>query len=140
MPRTPIDYSKTIIYKIVCNDLSVTDFYIGHTTEFRRRRYDHKSNCNNEKSKQFNLPIYKFIREHGGWFSWVMIQIEQYECKNVNEARARERYHIELLKPALNSRTPNRTIKEWFNDNKEQLAEYIKKYYEQNKEIITIKN
>ena len=25
MPRTAIDYSKTIIYKIVCNDLNVKD-------------------------------------------------------------------------------------------------------------------
>lgn len=27
MPKQPMDYSKTIIYKIVCNDLKITDTY-----------------------------------------------------------------------------------------------------------------
>ena len=47
MPKKIIDYSKTIIYKIVCNDLNITDLYIGHTTNFIKRKATHKSNCNN---------------------------------------------------------------------------------------------
>ena len=31
MPKKIIDYSKTIIYKIVCNDLTITEVYVGHT-------------------------------------------------------------------------------------------------------------
>jgi hypothetical protein len=38
MPKTTIDYSKTVIYKIVCNDLDVKDIYIGSTTEFTKRK------------------------------------------------------------------------------------------------------
>jgi len=34
MPKTEIDYSSTIIYKLVCNDLNITDNYVGHTTNF----------------------------------------------------------------------------------------------------------
>lgn len=34
MPRTAIDYLKTIIYKIVCNDLNVKDVYVGGTSNF----------------------------------------------------------------------------------------------------------
>ena len=34
MPKSNCDYSRTVIYKIVCNDLSITDCYVGHTTEF----------------------------------------------------------------------------------------------------------
>ena len=45
MPRKPIDYSKTISYKIVCNDLSITDCYVGHTTDFTKRKSHHKSDC-----------------------------------------------------------------------------------------------
>jgi len=43
MPKVPTDYSKTIIYKIVCNDLNVNECYIGHTTNFIKRKGQHKS-------------------------------------------------------------------------------------------------
>jgi len=39
MPRTPVDYSKTIIYKIVCKDLSIVDLYVGHTTDLEKINY-----------------------------------------------------------------------------------------------------
>ena len=38
MPRNKIDYSNTHFYKIVCKDLDVQDFYVGHTTDFRTRK------------------------------------------------------------------------------------------------------
>ena len=31
MPKVPIDYAKTILYKIVCNDLKIIDCYVGTT-------------------------------------------------------------------------------------------------------------
>ncbi len=49
MPKTKIDYSKTIIYRIVCKDLSITECYVGHTTNFTKRKCQHKNDCNNEK-------------------------------------------------------------------------------------------
>jgi len=42
MPRTPIDYSKSIIYKICCNDINIIDIYIGSTTNFITRKAEHK--------------------------------------------------------------------------------------------------
>ena len=42
MPLIPIDYSKTIIYKIVCNDLNICVVYVGSTTDFIRRKNEHK--------------------------------------------------------------------------------------------------
>lgn len=36
MPKTLTDYSKVIIYKLVCNDISVNYLYIGNTTNFRQ--------------------------------------------------------------------------------------------------------
>ena len=66
MPKEVIDYSNTIIYKIVCNDPNITDCYVGSTTNIVKRRQSHKSVCNNENSKLFNFYVYQFIRENGG--------------------------------------------------------------------------
>ena len=30
MPKTEIDYSNTIIYKITCKNLLVNELYVGH--------------------------------------------------------------------------------------------------------------
>jgi hypothetical protein len=60
MPKKPIDYSKTIIYKLVCNDLSITDVYVGSTTSFVKRKYLHKSLCNNENSKCYIKKIHNY--------------------------------------------------------------------------------
>ena len=37
MPKTPIDYSKTIIYKVCSKDLTINDCYVGSTNDFDRR-------------------------------------------------------------------------------------------------------
>jgi len=134
------NFSKTVIYKICCNDATITDIYIGHTTDLIMRRYHHKHNCNKDKNPYYNFKIYKFIRENGGWNNWTLIQIEEYPCENVNEARARERYWIEELKPSLNSDIPNRTHKEYCQDEKEKIDAIKKIYAERNKKEITKKS
>jgi hypothetical protein len=102
MPKDFIDYSNTIIYKIYCNDNNVSDIYIGHTTNFIKRKYQHKILCNNSKK----LKIYDVIRENGGWENWSMIEIAKYKCQDATEARIREQEHYDLLKPTLNSVKP----------------------------------
>jgi hypothetical protein len=138
MPRLPIDYSKTIIYKIVCNDLNINDVYVGSTTDFTRRKRQHKHCCNSEKSKSYNYKVYQTIRCNGGWDNFTMIEIEKYNCNDSNEAHARERHYYELLNTTLNSQVPKRTSKAYYEDNKEAYKEtskaYSKKYYEDNKE------
>ena len=46
MPKDNIDYSNTIIYKIYCNNDTITDTYVGYTTNFFVRKYQHKNACN----------------------------------------------------------------------------------------------
>jgi hypothetical protein len=65
-----------------------------------------------------------------------MIQIEEYPCKNVNEARTRESYWIKFEKASLNKSTPGRTQKMWILDNKKELKQYHKEYNINNKEKI----
>ena len=148
MPKKIIDYSKTIIYKIVCNDLTITEVYVGHTTNFINRKARHKSNCNNINGKEYNLKIYTIIRDNGGFENWSMIEIEKFQdCNDINEAIARERYYYELLNAKLNTNYPARNIKEYREcnkdknktyrlQNKDKIYEYSKEYRENNKNKI----
>jgi len=135
MPKTAIDYSKTIIYKFCCNDLEIKDIYVGHTTNFIKRKGQHKDNAVNETIKS-EYKLYKTIKANGGWENWTMLQVEEYPCNNKREAEIRERYWIEQLKPNLNRNIPTRTKKDWREANKEQIAEKKKQKYEANKEKI----
>ena len=65
MPKTRIDYSKCIIYRIVCNDINITECYIGHTTNLIKRRNQHKSNCRCPYDGE--RKVYKFIKENGNF-------------------------------------------------------------------------
>ena len=136
MPLKPIDYSKTIFYRIVCNDLNIKECYIGQTTNFIKRKQCHKKSCNNEKSKLYNLKIYQFIRENGGWENWSMVMIEQISCENYNEACKTERKFLEEYNGTLNMQIPSRTKKEYKDDNKYKLKINDKEYYEKNKDKI----
>lgn len=117
MPVNKIDYSKTIIYRIVCKDTNITDCYVGKTTDLRSRKTQHKNTCNNENDRHYNIYIYQFIRNNGGWFNWDMVEIEKYEAIDSNDALKRERYWIEFYKASLNKVIPLRTPNEYYKDN-----------------------
>ena len=148
-----VDYSKGLIYKICCKDPNITDIYIGSTTNMKNRKYQHKTVCNNPNANNYNLKVYEFIRNNGGWDNWDMILVEYVNCNSKQELEKEERIVIELLKSTLNMNLPTRTIKEYRKDNKkkiseqqkknhkiyydshkEELLEYKKEYYEKNKE------
>lgn len=138
MPKKEIDYSKTVIYKIVCNDLNITDVYVGHTTSFTKRKAEHKSKVSNINGKCYNRKIYVTIRENGGWDNWTMVEIEKYNCNDKLEACKRERHYYELLNSTLNIKNPSRTEKEWRVEykilNKDRIKTYFNKYFENNRE------
>ena len=112
MPKVAIDFSKTVMYKIVCKDLNIKDLYVGHTVNFRQRKHDHRRHCQSEKGEKYNFKIYQYIRANGGWNNWEMVEIEKYSCNDSNEAKARERYWYEQLEATLNSYCPIRSQKE----------------------------
>ena len=132
MPQKDMDYSKIVIYKICCNDLNITDIYVGHTTDIVKRRYKHKSDCCNEKYKHHNLKVYQFIRANGGWDNWSVIEIDKRPCLDFEEATKIERYYIETLKATLNMVIPSRTTKEYYYDNKEKRLENHQKWVNEN--------
>jgi hypothetical protein len=127
MPRLNVNYNNTVIYKIVCNDLNIKDCYVGSTTDFTKRKCSHKKTCNNENIKNYNLKVYKMIRNNGGWDNWTMLVIEKYPCEDNITATLRERYWYELLNANMNTLVPSRSKKEY-------QKEYYAEYYEANKE------
>ena len=140
MPRTPCDYSKTVIYRIFKEDSDLPP-YIGSTTDFRRRKSCHK--C---RSITSHRKVYVTIRENGGWDAFKMLQIEEFPCKNGNEARAREQYWIDQHKERLNTigavlnkEQEKEKKKEYCAAHKDEIATYTKEYYAAHKDEIAVR-
>ena len=96
------------IYKLVCKDVNFTEIYIGSSISLRNRRSKHKSDCSNVNSKSYNLPVYQYVRNSGGWTNWELQTIERVEFEFKFELVARERHHMETLHATLNNRVPGR--------------------------------
>ena len=135
------DYQKCIIYKLICDE-EPTFLYIGHTTNWNRRKALHKSSSLNDTRK-----VYQQIRELGGWENIKMIWIEDYPCNNKREAGAREQHWMDTLKPNMNTHRAFITeeqkqeyFKERYENNKEAILKYQKERYENNKEAFAEKN
>jgi hypothetical protein len=106
MPKTEIDYSNTIFYKIYCKNPDIKDVYIGHTTNFVQRKHAHKRSCTHETSANYNCKVYNVIREYGGWNNWKMEIIAFRECADHYEARKVEQQYFEEYNATLNSIEP----------------------------------
>jgi len=142
MPKININYSLGLIYKIVCNDITITDIYIGSTTNFTQRKSQHKICCINIDNKYNHLKIYQSINDNGGWDNWSMIQIQEHNLKNKREAESTEHYWIEQFGAKLNTNKPYAKCKEepkiykenWYEEKKDYILEKAKQNYEENKE------
>ena len=113
---------------------------------FSQRKKLHKSSCNNENDKRYNLKLYSTIRENGGWDNWTMVQIEEYSCNNKREAVCREEYwrvklHAQLnMRKAFGAETIVEYQKQYREENKEEIKDQRKHYYETNKDEINKRN
>lgn len=124
MPLKPISYENTIVYKIVCKDPTIKDCYVGHTTDFIKRKARHKYACYDETNSKYNFKVYRFIRDNGGWDNFNMVLVEKYKCADRLEAGQKEREHIEKLGAQLNSVRAGYT-----NDEIRRIkAQYAKEY------------
>jgi hypothetical protein len=139
-----------IIYEIECNDENVEYNYVGHTSNFRVRKNRHKKNCNDQNGEQYNLKIYQFIRENGGWENWGMIPLEEFQCETTIQSRIREQHWMDIKQSKLNmlrayTTTEQRKVqqkqqgKQYYFNNKEHLAEAGKQYRSDNIEAINIR-
>ena len=133
MPKKAMDYSKCLIYKIQHKDNNDL-LYVGHTTNFTKRKNNHKTNVNYEKGNAYNHKVYQMIRENGGWDDFNMIVIKEFPCQNLREAEAEEDKVMREMKATMNMIRAFHPKEEWCEDNKEKLQEYRHQYYQDNKE------
>ena len=145
-----MDYSNTHFYKIVCKDLQIGKCYVGHTTNFTKRKNTHKNNCNNISNKNSNAYLYQFMREDGGFNNFEMVLLETLDCNSRLEALRKERQYIEELNATLNQIRPHATDDDRtqqaldYNqrkrqdriDNPDKYKEQDKQKYQNNKEVI----
>lgn len=79
MPRLPINYQKTIIYKIVSKNPELSDWkHLDHTSDFTKRKNYIKTSCN--KGKQDTL--FDFINANGGFSEFEMLMISTFPSTN----------------------------------------------------------
>jgi len=142
MPKKPIDYSNCCIYKI--EHIEKEDLvYVGHTTNFTKRKNCHKNNCKNELSSKHNYKLYQMIRDNEGWDSFRMVEVEKFPCNDKREAEKRETEIMKELKANLNtykSYITNEEKKEQDKKYREENKDKMNEYYEINRHIFKERN
>ena len=135
MPKKPVNYQNSFVYKIVCQDVSVKDVYVGSTTDFKSRKNNH-----HQKSKTEDTKLYNFIRNHGGWYNFDMVLIEQVSCESSLELKKLERHYVETLHATLNTKLPSRSLSEFRDVHHEELKEYERQLYQRHTKHVKLKN
>lgn len=119
------------MYSITPIDPTIKIAYVGHTTNFRSRKSQHKRTCINTNDPNHNCKTYQLIREHKGFDYWEMKPLEECECENKTQARIRERYWYEKF--IADGYEMGNSVEPFVSDgNKEEFKKggaYYEKYY-----------
>jgi len=92
------------VYKIVCKDKSITEFYIGSTNNLYNREATHKSNC--KYLNCYSKGLYMFILNNGGWDNWKIVVLEETPNYNKHQRFTLEQSYKDKLNPQLNKCNP----------------------------------
>ena len=139
MPRGNVDYQKGLIYTIKTGD----SLYVGSTTNFRKRKYNHNCVIYKERSTS---KLYQTIRENKG--EWEMKPYKLFPCNSKIELEIEEERVRRELNANLNFQscsgidkdkekiTKKRVTALWRDNNKDRIKEYARKWRETNREKI----
>jgi len=128
-------YNNGKIYKIISEHSD--KIYIGSTCEssLSRRLSSHKKAYKRWLAKKTTFVTSFDLLKLG---DTSILLLENCNCNNKDELRARERYYIELNKDnIINKQLPTQTQKEWNCKNKDLVKKLNKEYCEQNKKKIS---
>ena len=120
-------YMNSKIYKLV-NDVN-DDVYVGSTYNLLCRRMEkHRSH----RFQYAHRPLYKLMNDLGVERFRIEL-VEDFPCENREQLRKREGYFIRQL-GNLNMVIEDRTRKEYKEDNKDKIKEYMTTYREEKKD------
>jgi len=120
------DYSKSKIYKIVCNTTGL--IYIGSTIQpLCKRLSSHVADSKNRKD-----CTSREIIKNG---NYQITLLEDFCCDRKEQLLARERYFIQNNE-CINKIIPTRTPKEYRKDNSIQIREQKKEHYNDTRDTI----
>jgi hypothetical protein len=119
------------VYKIYDN--TNNNVYYGSTKQkISARLAGHRRNYKHFLNGKYPFTTSFKILENG---DYAISLIETVEYNDKIELTARERHYIENNE-CINKNVPNRTIKEYYQDNKDKITEQHKEYNQQNKDKI----
>ena len=123
--------TKYTVYEISCLNSQNYKKYVGITKDIKQRMIQHQSDCRNESSPRYNLPIYKYIRDNGYFTNFRFIALETIDIDPSEKGKYEKKY-FELyggFSNCLNMRFPSRDSLNYYYDN---IIKY-RDYYQQNK-------
>ena len=130
-----VNYNKGKIYKIEC--LTTGLIYVGSTTKdyLSQRLTRHKSTY-----KQYLKGKYPFVSSFQIFENnnYRIELLEEVNCETKDQLLMREGHYIKTL-DCVNRCTAGRTVKHYYQENKEQILEYKKEYRIQFRHIRTAK-
>ena len=123
-------------YKLFCKT-DDTLCYIGSTKSIKNRMWKHKSRCYNKNDiGKYNTPIYKIIRDNGGWDNFDYIEIGYMNNITYAHSLVIEQTYISTMNPSMNSQKAFRTDEERKDDSREYNKNYMPAYsYVRNRTI-----
>ena len=113
------DYSRSKIYKIVCN-ITGEEYYGSTTASLNTRLSDHVYKVKSGKTCCKSKQIIKRC-------DYKIVLCEECPCDSIEQLRAFERKWISQNN-CVNKIVPTRTATEYYNDHKEERKEYQRKY------------
>ena len=117
------------IYIIKCRSNNL--MYVGSTIrDLETRMKQHRK----DMYKFTNFKLYKAMTEFKPDNFYINL-LEEYEYNDIKDLRKQEGKYIKIIKPELNKNVAGRTIKEYNEDNKQQLRLYRKLYYRTYREL-----
>jgi len=126
-------YENAYVYGIWFKDQLL---YVGSSCcPLYKRKYHHKhrTTCLCEQSLNIHYWIAENVPDMWDNVELRMEEIAKVPCKDKQELRRAEGEHIRRLNPSCNKLIAGRTMKEWYEVNREKVLEGRKNYREANK-------
>ena len=134
-PKLPRSYRNTVIYKIFCKDSTISEVYIGHSSNFYIRKRFHFKNIWFKRTK-----LYTFIRSNGGWKNWDFVILGTYNCSCFEDACRIEWYWWMKHTNTLNTVVPGINYITQDMETHDNIDEYISNLELKSRKTIVVKD